>query len=67
MRDAPLGLPSGSVRALLVILIVVGSMFGLFLVKNESVNNKLFDLLKIIIPLYIGARMPWENKKKENE
>ena len=66
MKDTPLGLPDGSIRAILIILVVIGAMIGIFFVRNPDVNNKFFDILKMLIPLYIGGRMSW-NKKEIKE
>jgi hypothetical protein len=57
MKNEPLGLPKGSVRAILVIAVVAFAGIGIFN-GNESVATRSFDLLKMLIPLYIGVQLP---------
>ena len=64
MTNEPLGLPKGSIRALLVIIIVAGAVVGI-MITNSEISNKFFDLLKMLIPLYFGSRLDWNKEKKE--
>ena len=64
MQDHPLGLPKGSIRGILVIIIVAGAVAGTMIAKPD-ISNKFFDLLKMLIPLYFGSRLDWNKEKKE--
>ncbi len=67
MKNEPLGLPKGSVRAILVMSIVVFAGIGLLIAKPD-ISNKCFDLLKVLIPLYIGVQLPSGREPKgDNE
>ena len=57
MTDNPLGLPYGSVRAIISLVIVIGGVIGLF-VAPEVVQNKLRDLIMIVIGFYFGSKIP---------
>ncbi len=57
MKNEPLGLPKGSVRAILVLAVVAFAGIGIFN-SNEQVATRCFDLLKVLIPLYIGVQLP---------
>lgn len=57
MKNEPLGLPKGSVRAILVLAVVMFAGVGLLIGKSD-ISNKCFDLLKVLIPLYIGVQLP---------
>lgn len=63
MTDQPLGLPKGSIRAILVLLVVVGALIGVYAGGVEQ-SNKFFDILKVLIPLYIGSRVNWDKDKE---
>lgn len=63
MKDEPLGLPKGSVRAILVLIVAVAAGAALFVGRTE-ISNKAFDLLKMLIPLYIGVQLPSGRESK---
>ena len=63
MQNEPLGLPKGSVRAILILAISVGSIIGI-IIGPPDVKNRFFDLLKVFIPLYIGSRVNWDKTTK---
>ena len=63
IENQPLGLPKGSIRALIVIFVVIGSIFGILIGKPDD-SKYFFNLLTSTISLYIGSRLDW-NKKGE--
>jgi hypothetical protein len=56
MKDEPLGLPKGSVRAILSIASVVGFLVGTA-IGNEELRNACQPLAYGVIGLYFGNRM----------
>lgn len=64
MKNEPLGLPKGSVRAILVLSIVVFA--GIVTLTNKTdVPNLWIDLVKMLIPLYIGVQLPSGRENKQ--
>ena len=57
MKNEPLGLPKGSVRAILVLGILIMTIVGIF-VKNDPAIEHGGKLLAMLIPLYIGVQLP---------
>lgn len=53
--DQPLGLPRGSVRAILSMLIVIGALAALFL-KDQETARVLVPLVSLIVGFYFGRR-----------
>ncbi len=53
-RDEPLGLPSGSVRALIMILLSISCWF--LILSDEQVPNYLLNLILIVIGCYFSVR-----------
>jgi hypothetical protein len=58
MFDKPLGLPEGSIRALLALTVVGATVMYLFI--NKSVPTELVGVLGAVVGFYFGSR-----KKKE--
>jgi len=66
MQNEPLGLPKGSVRAILVLAIVIFA--GIVTLTNKTNTPNLWiDLVKMLIPLYIGVQLPSGREGKKNE
>ncbi|HIG96701.1 TPA: hypothetical protein HA249_07520 [Candidatus Woesearchaeota archaeon] len=53
--DQPLGLPRGSVRAILATLLVIATLVALFL-KDQEVSRFLVPLVSVIVGYYFGRR-----------
>lgn len=54
MQNEPLGLPKGSVRAILALLVVVSAIVGQFIVG--SVSSELNTLANVALAFYFGTR-----------
>ena len=65
MTEHPLGLPQGSIRAILAIVIVIG-IIGAILLGNKIAIEKLSPMAFAVITLYFGGRSDWTKEKKEN-
>lgn len=63
MLNEPLGLPKGSIRAILTLVIVVGVLIALFTVKGEIVD-KLTPIASMVFGYYFGSR--GANKENSN-
>jgi len=53
--DQPLGLPKGSVRAILALILVVATLIAIFL-KDQEVSRFLVPLVSVIVGYYFGRR-----------
>ena len=59
MINEPLGLPKGSVRAVLAILITLASLVGLYF--KPEVSDKIMPALTAVLALYFGGRTNFSN------
>jgi len=54
MKDAPLGLPIGSIRGLIVICCLF--FMGWYVITGDPVPDNIMALLGVIIGFYFGVR-----------
>ena len=54
MKDSPLGLPKGSVRAMLAITITISSIIALFM--RPEIVDKMIPVLMGVLAFYFGNR-----------
>ncbi len=54
MRNEPLGLPKGSIRAIIALLIVVTTVVAIFV--DKEVFSVLFPIAGTIVGYYFGRR-----------
>jgi len=67
MTNEPLGLPKGSVRAILALIIAAGAIAGFVMAKPE-IANKCLDILTGLIFFYFGMKVPTGKEPKgDNE
>jgi len=64
MTQEPLGLPKGSIRAILIILLTIFIFAGLFV--GYAIPEVVFDFWIAIVALYFGIRAEF-TKTKPNE
>ena len=64
MTNEPFGLPKGTARAAIVILVGLGAVLG-SLLGSTATADKFIELLKYVIPFYFGSRVNWDKEVKE--
>ena len=62
--NQPLGLPKGSIRAILLLIISIAIITSFFF--NIELPNKVIDLWLALVALYFGLRSNF-NEEKKNE
>lgn len=60
MKEFPLGLPKGSVRAILALVIVIAAIAGVFLLPADAAGL-LLALAGVVTTAYFGERNREEN------
>ena len=62
MRDAPLGLPDGSIRAIISLCIIVGGIIAVFLADTQT-KQVMMNLVLMVVAFYFGSKIPTKKER----
>ena len=54
LTNEPLGLPRGSVRALIALILIIG--FTIYILLNNSINDAFLSVVSLVVGNYFGTR-----------
>ena len=55
--NEPLGLPKGSVRAIISLMIITGGILSMFFTEADT-QNKMLNLVLAVVAFYFGSKIP---------
>jgi len=62
MVDAPLGLPDGSIRAIISLCIIIGGIIAVFLADAQT-KQAMMTLVITVVAFYFGSKVPTKKER----